>query len=146
MKALKRASAYSSEPSWTKIEGGSKRQSSMYDYGPDGPRSGVRVKSRRSSAFDDESPSRRGSRSTQHRDDSYAFVDPGVGPAFDWQDAESFAGEFIASATAAEQVNEDARDEFVVEELGGPFVDLAVEEHLSRDAVQWFGEEDSVAD
>jgi hypothetical protein len=37
-------------------------------------------------------------------------------------DAESFAEEFIASATAAEPVQEDARDEVVDEEQGGPFL------------------------
>ena len=37
-------------------------------------------------------------------------------------DAESFAEEFIASATAAEAVQEDARDEVVDEEQGGPFL------------------------
>src|SRR5262245_23070383 len=58
-------------------------------------------------------------------DDAEAFVpDPnGNGktplPA---DDAESFAEEFIQSATAAEPAFEDARDEVVDEEQGGPFI------------------------
>ncbi len=39
-------------------------------------------------------------------------------------EAESFAEEFIAEATSAEYVGEDARDEMVAEELGGPFLTL----------------------
>lgn len=37
--------------------------------------------------------------------------------------AESFAEEFIASATSAEFVGEDARDEWSEEEIGGPFLE-----------------------
>ena len=37
-------------------------------------------------------------------------------------DAESFAEEFITSATAAEPVQQDAEDEVVEEENGGPFL------------------------
>lgn len=39
-------------------------------------------------------------------------------------DVESFAEEYIAAATSCEFVGEDARDEMVVEELGGPFLEL----------------------
>lgn len=39
-------------------------------------------------------------------------------------EAESYAEEFIAEATSAEYVGEDARDEMVAEELGGPFLEL----------------------
>jgi hypothetical protein len=39
-------------------------------------------------------------------------------------DAESVAEEFIASATMGESVGEDARDEVVDEENGGPFLEL----------------------
>lgn len=39
-------------------------------------------------------------------------------------DAESFAEEFIASATAGEPVEMDAQDEVVEEEWGGPFLEL----------------------
>jgi hypothetical protein len=38
------------------------------------------------------------------------------------EDAEWFAEEFIATATSAEDVQEDARDEVVDEEQGGPFI------------------------
>lgn len=41
-------------------------------------------------------------------------------------EAESFAEEFIATATSGEFVGEDARDEAVAEELGGPFIELVV--------------------
>ncbi|MBL8606372.1 MAG: hypothetical protein JNL38_03590 [Myxococcales bacterium] len=39
-------------------------------------------------------------------------------------DVESYAEEFIAAVTSAEFVGEDARDEMLVEELGGPFLEL----------------------
>ncbi|MBX3190811.1 MAG: hypothetical protein KF819_27685 [Labilithrix sp.] len=55
-----------------------------------------------------------------------AFVpDPqgGHGP-LPSDDAESLAEEFIASATSAEPVEMEARDEVVEEELGGPFVGI----------------------
>jgi hypothetical protein len=42
-------------------------------------------------------------------------------------DAESFAEEFIASATAGEPVEMDAADEVVEEEWGGPFLELDAE-------------------
>lgn len=66
-------------------------------------------------------------------DDGDAFVPdpqgrPGPLPS---DDAESFAEEFIATATSAEQVDMDAQDEFVEEEVGGPFV--AVEGDLEMD-------------
>ncbi len=38
-------------------------------------------------------------------------------------DAESAAEEFIAGATSAAFVNEDARNEIAVDELGGPFIE-----------------------
>ena len=41
-------------------------------------------------------------------------------------EAESFAEEFIATATSGEFVAEDARDETVPEEIGGPFVEFMV--------------------
>ena len=40
-------------------------------------------------------------------------------------EAEAFAEEFIATATSAEFVGEDARDETTTEELGGPFLVMA---------------------
>lgn len=42
-------------------------------------------------------------------------------------DVESFAEEFIASATAGEPVEMDAQDEVVEEEWGGPFLELDAE-------------------
>lgn len=59
-------------------------------------------------------------------DDGNAFVPDTIGqlrpiPA---RDAESFAEEFIGSATAAESVSEDAEDEVVEEEDGGPYIVL----------------------
>lgn len=42
-------------------------------------------------------------------------------------DGESFAEEFIASATAGEQVEMEAGDEVVEEEWGGPFLEVDAE-------------------
>lgn len=69
-----------------------------------------------------EAPSHRPSRP----DDGNAFVPDNVGklqplPA---SDAESFAEEFVASATACESVSEEATDEVVDDEEGGPFLVL----------------------
>jgi hypothetical protein len=41
-------------------------------------------------------------------------------------EAEASAEEFIASATGAEAVAEDARDELAIEEFGGPFLEVGV--------------------
>lgn len=41
-------------------------------------------------------------------------------------EAEAYAEEVIASATSAEYMGEDARDEMVDEELGGPFLEFKV--------------------
>lgn len=67
-------------------------------------------------------PSRRVSRP----DDGNAFLPDNLGklqplPA---NDAESLAEEFVASATACESVREDANDEVVDDEEGGPFLVL----------------------
>jgi hypothetical protein len=73
-------------------------------------------------------PRKRGS---ERSDDANAFVpDPleANKPGIPEPDAESFAEEFITSATAAEPVEEDARDEVVDEEQGGPFLIETVEE------------------
>jgi hypothetical protein len=72
-------------------------------------------------------------------DDGDAFVaDVGRGHGRLSPDAEDFAEEFMVSATSGEDVFEDARDEFVCEELGGPF--LEIEE---RDlASSWFAAEE----
>ena len=71
----------------------------------------------------------RDARAAAHRpDDAEAFLpDPrtsGSHIALGGTDAESFAEEFIASATAGEPVEMDAQDEVVEEEWGGPFLEL----------------------
>src|SRR5688572_786947 len=38
-------------------------------------------------------------------------------------EADALAEEFLASALSAEDAFEDARDEMIVQELGGPFID-----------------------
>jgi hypothetical protein len=38
--------------------------------------------------------------------------------------AESFAEEFIEAATSAEAIAEHARDEWIIEEVGGPFLEI----------------------
>jgi hypothetical protein len=50
-------------------------------------------------------------------------------------DGESFAEEFIASATAGEPVEMDAQDEVVEEEWGGPFLELEPQEGDSAEAI-----------
>jgi hypothetical protein len=67
-------------------------------------------------------PVERSSRS----DDGNAFLPDTVGQhrSLPADDAESFAEEFIASATTGEPVGEDARDEVVDDEEGGPFIVL----------------------
>jgi hypothetical protein len=47
-------------------------------------------------------------------------------------DAEADAEEFVAQATSAEDVGADARDEWVDEELGGPFLELRIDPELVR--------------
>lgn len=79
----------------------------------------MKSNARRSSVRKFRSPSGRS-------DDGNAFVPDTIGqlrpiPAVD---AEAFAEEFIGSATTAESVKEDAVDEVVVEEDGGPFIVL----------------------
>lgn len=89
----------------------------------------------------------------QRPDDGNAFVPDTIGqltplPA---ADAEAFAQEFIGSATGAESVREDALDEVVDEEDGGPFIVLDDEarlppvpeerdaEHEGRDSIREVG-------
>jgi hypothetical protein len=59
-------------------------------------------------------------------DDGNAFVPDNVGTLepLPSADAEAFAQEFVASATAAESVHEAAQDEVVEDETGGPFLVL----------------------
>jgi len=64
-------------------------------------------------------PRRRWSR----RDGGDAFLpDPAGGVFIASSDAESTAEEFIAAATSADFVLEEARNELSIEELGGPFM------------------------
>ncbi len=74
----------------------------------------------------------RDARAAAHRpDDGEAFLpDPsatGSHIALGGTDGESFAEEFIASATAGEPVEMDAQDEVIEEEWGGPFLDVDTE-------------------
>ena len=57
-------------------------------------------------------------------DDANAFLrDPGDGPARSKDDlAEELAEEFLGSATSGEEQGEEAREQPVAEEIGGPFV------------------------
>ena len=48
-------------------------------------------------------------------------------------DAEEFAEEFIATATSAEDAYTPAHEELVVEELGGPYLEID-----GRDQAEWF--------
>jgi hypothetical protein len=58
------------------------------------------------------------------RDSGDAFLpDPASGTYISVPDAESVAEEFIASATSADCVLEDARNELSMDELGGPFIE-----------------------
>lgn len=51
------------------------------------------------------------------------FPDPGEGPALAPDDlAEELAEEFLASATTGQEQGAEAHDQFVEEEIGGPFV------------------------
>ncbi|MBX3219224.1 MAG: hypothetical protein KF795_01820 [Labilithrix sp.] len=51
-------------------------------------------------------------------------------------DAEALAEEFIGSATNAESVREDAEDEVVDEEEGGPFIVLDDQARLPSEPVE----------
>lgn len=68
-------------------------------------------------------------------DSAEAFLpDPAQGVPSRTEDilAETLAEEFVESATGAEQVEEDVRDAFVPEELGGPFVEHSAAEEFDR--------------
>lgn len=69
-----------------------------------------------------------------HRSDGgVAFVpDPEDGTPIVADDAESFAEEFIATATAGEGVEMDAIDEVVDEEDGGPFLEIESEADIQE--------------
>lgn len=60
----------------------------------------------------------------RRRDHADAFLtDPASGAYIPVDDAEAMAEEFIASATSAAFVLEDARNELSMDEIGGPYVD-----------------------
>jgi hypothetical protein len=62
-------------------------------------------------------------RQLRRRDRGDAFLpDPAVGVFHAVADAEAAAEEFIAAATSADFVLEDARNELSVDEIGDPFV------------------------
>jgi len=66
------------------------------------------------------------------RDGGDAFLpDPASGTFISYPDAESAAEEFIASVTSADFVNEEARNELSMDEIGGPFVEDQEELELS---------------
>ena len=72
---------------------------------------------------------------TRRADDGEAFFpDPGSGPTCVPDElAELVAEEFLSSATSAEEVSEDVRDEFLSEELGGPFLEDRASMELVND-------------
>jgi hypothetical protein len=70
------------------------------------------------------------------KDDGNAFLpDPQQGGRARTSDdlAEVLGEEYVSSATAGEDVNEDVRDEVVPEELGGPFVEAPANTELADD-------------
>jgi hypothetical protein len=69
----------------------------------------------------------------ERSDDGNAFFpDPEGGPAHTSDDlAENMAEEFLQSATSGENVSEEAMDQVVAEELGGPFVETSAEEEFA---------------
>jgi len=71
-------------------------------------------------------------RASERPDDGNAFIPDTTGQSkpLASADAESFAEEFIGAATGAESVAEDAEDEVVDEEEGGPFIVLDDEARL----------------
>jgi len=51
-------------------------------------------------------------------------------------EAEAFAEEYLAAATSAEMVAEDARDEVAADELGGPFLETTLEAEMEGDETE----------
>jgi hypothetical protein len=73
---------------------------------------------------------------SSRRDDGNAFLpDPQQGARGRAPDdlAEVLGEEYVASATTGEDVNEDVRDAFVPEELGGPFLEAPARTELVDD-------------
>ena len=68
-------------------------------------------------------------------DDGNAFIpDPEGGPARVEDDlAESLAEEYLSSATRGNETTEEALDDVVPEEIGGPFVETSAAEEFADD-------------
>lgn len=68
-------------------------------------------------------------------DDGDAFLrDPQSGPAHSNDDlADSLAEDFLSSATSGEESTEEAHDQFLAEELGGPFIEGRASAEFAND-------------
>jgi hypothetical protein len=82
-------------------------------------------------------------RNERHRpstrpDDGNAFLPDTIGQLrpLPSADAEAFAEEFIGAATGAESVSEDASDEVVDDEEGGPFIVLDDDARLPNEPTE----------
>jgi len=66
-------------------------------------------------------------------DTADAFIaDPSDGPVNVSDDlAETLAEEFVRSATTGEDTGDEVRDQFVTEEIGGPFVESTADEEFA---------------
>jgi hypothetical protein len=71
----------------------------------------------------------------ERTDDGNAFIpDPEGGPARTSDDlAENMAEEFLESATRGNDAYEDALDEVVPEEIGGPFIETSAADEFAHD-------------
>jgi hypothetical protein len=69
---------------------------------------------------------------TRRTDDGEAFMpDPEDGPAMIGDDlAETLAEEFVRSALTGNNTGDEAMDDFVAEEIGGPFVETSASEEF----------------
>jgi hypothetical protein len=85
---------------------------------------------KRRTPFVDDEPHARG-----RPDDGNAFIpDPEGGPARASDDlAESLAEEYLNSATRGNETAEEALDDVVPEEIGGPFVETSAAEEFADD-------------
>jgi hypothetical protein len=95
---------------------------------------------KRSSGSDDLAKRKRtvqvGARAHERPDDGRAFlpdIDEGGAVRVEDELAHTLAEEYISAATSAEEVAEDVRDQFVEEELGGPFVEADADEEFAND-------------
>jgi hypothetical protein len=81
------------------------------------------------------SQAKQGMARRERPDDGNAFLpDPQGGRAHsDDALAEALAEDFLESATSAEEAGEDIRDEFVSEEVGGPFLEVSAAREFDND-------------